>query len=123
MKHQHLEIQFLKIFGAILDHRQNLFCTAQASDFRANYATISVINNKEVDIYYDLGEEDFGDHPSQTTNSVQGEEAEAETRGAYVKGISSAFQVPLPDMEKSLIGPEVINGRVFYICRSYPSIL
>lgn len=126
--------KFFKLVGAVKGDRQHVFCSALASDFRANNATIQVTDNKEICLSYGLAGEDFGEYSIQNVNeeteeveeedrqeerqqeSQEGRQEDAqgdkqqETQEAYKKRISDAFQVPLLDMEKSLIGPEVINS-------------
>lgn len=103
--------KFYKMFSAITANRSNLYHFLQASDFRSNHTSINVNKNKKkVTLEYGLGHEDYGELPNQQGNDDQG------------KSISDKFELPLPGMEKSLIGPGVINNWSFIICRTYPTI-
>lgn len=104
---------------------QYVFCTAEVSDTFSNHDTIKVTGNKEMRFHYGLNDEDFDEYSIQYYVIQESEAKEKEeTQEAYEKRISDTFQVlPLPDMEKSLIGPEVINAWMFSIRREYPNIL
>jgi hypothetical protein len=54
--------QFFKVFGDLKVDRQNLYCTVTVSDFRSNHTSIGVSDNKNMELYDGLGEEDYGKH-------------------------------------------------------------
>lgn len=73
-----------------------------------------------------MGNEEYGEYPIQRDNQEGAEEDNHddgldETEEAHIKRISDAFKFPLPDVEKSLIGLEVINNWNLVVCRIYPS--
>lgn len=83
--------QFFKVLGAIRGDRQGLFYAAHGSDFRP-YATIQVVNNKEVDLYYGLEYEDYGEYNAGPEEADEEEEEEE----ARIQRIFDAFEMPLP---------------------------
>lgn len=81
--------------------RQDAHYIVHASELLlSNHNDIYIRNNKDVLIEYGLTGEDFGEYPIQ--------EAEEATK---------AFEFALPDREKSLVGPEVINNWSFGFAR------
>lgn len=74
--------KFFKLFGVITGDRQDVYCTIQASDFRSNYATINVTNNKEMHLYYGLVNEEYG---KPTQNDDQEATEEEEVQEAYTR--------------------------------------
>lgn len=96
--------QFYKLLGAMTVNRPNLYYRILASDYGSNDTTIRIENNKEVSLEYGLGLEDFGEIAIQREGQDDEEEDE-EDEEAMDQRISDVFEVPVPDMETSLIGP------------------
>lgn len=125
--------KFYKLLGNITAGRSNLYHSIHATDHTSSNTSIEIIKNKEVFLEYGLGQEDFGEFPvqiarhRQEAQQEQQEEEEEEdpkrTPPCSYTVITNTFQVPLPDINKSLIGPEVINNWSLYISRGYSSIL
>lgn len=111
--------QLFRLFGAIKDdkRRQGLYCTAGLPDCCPNYTTICVNDDKEIVFEYGLGGIDSGEDSIE-----EDEEEEEESQEASFERISDAFEMSLPDLEKSLVGPDVVNCWKICICRAYPSI-
>lgn len=72
-----------------------------------------------------MDKEVFGEFAVSNQHDYQEEDDEGaeRRRAAHVKRISDAFEMPLPDVGRSLIGPEAVNIWTFYISsREYPTI-
>lgn len=93
--------QFYKLLGAITVGRSNLYQSIYATDCHPNHTSIKMNNNKEVIMEYGLSEEEYGEYSIES----DGEEEEQ----PFNKRTSDAFELPTPDMDMSLIGPNVIN--------------
>lgn len=91
------------------------------SDCNSNEATIRVENNKNIFLDYGLGPEDFGEFASQVGDPETPDSDDEEVE-ALIQRVSDAFELPFPDIEKSLIGPNVINNWQFIILKRYSSI-
>lgn len=67
-----------------------------------------------------MGKEDYSDVSIQQIDGHQGEEEEEENENILpsmidTTRVSDTFELPFPDMNKSLIGPEIINNWSFVI--------
>lgn len=100
-----------------------MFCVAAAADYQSNDTSISVNGTKEMVMEYGLDKNNLDEDSIEEEFDGEDEEQEEEERqAAFVKRVSDAFEMPLPDVRKSLIGPDVISFWKFYICRTYPSL-
>lgn len=118
IRHETTMTKFYNLLGALTLGRPTLYHTIEATDSQSKLTTsIRIKNNKQVTSLYGLGSEEYGEYRITRDDG----HAEEETREAYIQRISDAFELPLPDIEKSLIGREVINNWSFLTTRSYPS--
>lgn len=123
--------KFYELLGAITMNRSSLYHSINANDLCPSNASIKIVKNKKAILEYGLDKEDYGEFPEQIAPHRQADDARRQeadpdrtppTEPTDPTLISNAFQIPLPDINKSLTGPQVISNWSFNIFRDYSSI-
>lgn len=107
--------QLFSLFGALKRNR-NMFCAATMSDLSRRESSICAYKEVWLELIYDIGSE--VDRWDQVSDDEDDEDNSTHDNGDS----NDAFEIPLPDTEKSLIGTEAIHYLDIQIARQHNSL-